>query len=105
MATDDVNSRVAVITGTSRPYIATCKALNWRADNKALMRRGSLTIWFDPGMARAAKPTGQPGRHPVYSYAAVEICLTMKGLFGMALSRTTGSVKSLSRLAGLDWDA
>ena len=33
----------------------------------ALKCLGSLTIWFDPGMAWAAKPTGQRGRQPVYS--------------------------------------
>jgi len=28
--------------------------LNWPADNKALKRRDSLTIWLDPDMALAA---------------------------------------------------
>ena len=49
----------------------------------ALKRRGSLTIWFDPGMIWAAKPTGKRGRQPVCSDAAVQTCLTMKVLFGM----------------------
>jgi hypothetical protein len=70
----------------------------------ALKRRGSLTIWFDPGMAWAAKPTGKRGRQPIYSDAAVQTCLTMKVLFGMALRQTTGFVESLLRLIGLDWD-
>jgi len=70
----------------------------------ALKRRGSLTIWFDPGIAWAAKPTGKRGRQPIYSDAAVQTCLTMKVLFGMALRQTTGFVESLLRLIGLDWD-
>ena len=70
----------------------------------ALKRRGSLTIWFDPEMAWAAKPTGKRGRQPVYSDAAVQTCLTMKVLFGMALRQTTGFVESLLGLIGLDWD-
>jgi hypothetical protein len=45
----------------------------------ALKRRGSLTIWFDPDIAWAAKPTGKRGRQPDYSDAAVQTCLTMKG--------------------------
>ena len=45
----------------------------------------SLTIWFDPDMAWAAKPTAKRGRQPVYSHAAVQTWLTMKVLFGMAL--------------------
>jgi hypothetical protein len=70
----------------------------------ALKRRGSLTIWFDPDMSWAAQPTGKRGRQPIYSDAAVQTCLTMKVLFGMALRQTTGFVESLLRLIGLDWD-
>ena len=66
-------------------------------------RRGSLMIWFDPGLAWAALPTGKRGRQPVYTDAAVQTCLTMKVLFGMALRHTTGCVESLLRLVGLDW--
>ena len=75
----------------------------WPACNEALKRRGSLTIWFDPAMTWAAAPTGKRGRQPVYSDAAVQTCLTMKVLFGMALRQTTGFVESLLGLIGLDW--
>lgn len=85
-----------------RPNTPADKTLNWPAHSKALRRRGSLTIWFDPGMAWVAKPTGKPGRQPVYSDAAVQTCLTMKVLFGMALRQTTGLVGSLLSLANLD---
>ena len=88
----------------SKPNAPSYKTLNWPDYNKALRRRGSLTIWFDPGMAWAAKPTGKRGRQPLYSDAAVQTCLTMKVLFGMALRQTTGFVESLLRLIGLDWD-
>ena len=40
----------------------------------------------------------------MYSGAAVQTCLTMKVLLGMALRQTTGFVESLLRLMGLDWD-
>jgi hypothetical protein len=88
----------------SRPNTLTYKTLNWPAYNKALKRRGSLAIWFDPDMVWAAKPTGKRGRQPVYSDAAVQTCLTMKVLFGLALRQTTGFMESLLRLIGLDWD-
>jgi hypothetical protein len=55
-------------------------------------------------MVWAAKPTGKRGRQLVYSDAAVQTCLTMKVLFGLALRQTTGFVESLLRLIGLDWD-
>ena len=54
-------------------------------------------------MTWSAAPTGKRGRQPSYSDAAIQTCLTMKGLFGMALRQTTGFVESLLRLIGLDW--
>ena len=68
----------------------------------ALKRCGSLTIWFDPDLARAAKPTGKPGRQPVCSDAAMQTFLTMKVLFGRALRQMTGFVESALFRIGLD---
>lgn len=87
----------------SRPTPPTYKTRNWPAYNEALKRRGSLTIWFDPAMTWEAAPTGKRGRQRDYSDAAIQTCLTMKVLFGMALRQTTGFVESLVRLIGLDW--
>jgi hypothetical protein len=87
----------------SRPTPPAYKTRNWPAYNEALKRRGSLTIWFDPEMTWEAAPTGKRGRQPDYSDAAIQTCLTMKVLFGMALRQTTGFVESLLRLIGLDW--
>jgi hypothetical protein len=53
-------------------------------------------------MSWEAAPTGRLGRRRTYSDAAIQTCLTMKVLFGMALRQTTGFVESLLRLAGLD---
>jgi len=87
----------------SRPTPPTYKTRNWPAHNEALKRRGSLTVWFDPAMTWDAAPTGKRGRQPDYSDAAIQTCLTVKVLFGMALRQTTGFVESLLRLIGLDW--
>ncbi len=87
----------------SRPTPLAYKTRNWPAYNEALKRRGSLTIWFDPEMTWAAAPTGKRGRQPDYSDAAIQTCLTMKVLFGLALRQTTGFVESLLRPMGLDW--
>jgi len=86
-----------------RPTPRTYKTKNWPAYNEALKRRGSLTIWFDPKMNWAAAPTGRRGRQQSYSDAAIQTCLSMKVLFGMALWQTTSFVESLLLLAGLDW--
>ena len=62
-----------------------------------------------------AAPTGKRGRQPDYSDAAIQTCLTMKVLFGMALGQVSqrgatgssplanGFVESLLRLIGPDW--
>jgi hypothetical protein len=46
----------------SRPTPTSYKTRNWPEYNKALKRRGSLTIWFDPAMTWEAAPTGKRGR-------------------------------------------
>lgn len=87
----------------SRPTPPRYKTRNWPAYNEALKRRGSLTIWFNREMSWEAAPTGRRGRNQAYSDTAIQTCLTMKALFGMALRQATGLVESLLRLVGLDW--
>ncbi|MCA3461567.1 MAG: transposase, partial [Rhodobacter sp.] len=87
-----------------RPNTPADKALNWPAYRKALKRRGSLTIWFGPKMAWAAKPTGKRGRQPVCSDASVQTGLMMKVLVSTALRHTIGFAESLLCWVGLDWD-
>jgi len=87
----------------SRPTPPIYRTGNWPDDHEALKRRGSLTIWFDPEMSWDALPTGRRGRQQTYSDTAIQTCLTLKVLFGMALRQTTGFVESLLRLVGLDW--
>jgi len=88
----------------SKPTSSTYKTTNWADYNAALKRRGSLTIWFDPEMNWDGIPSGKRGRSQTFSDAAIQTCLTMKVLFGMALRQTTGFMESLLRLTGLDWD-
>ena len=63
----------------SRPLPPNYKTKNWPAYNEALKQRGSLTIWFDPDMVWVPRPTGKQGRQRLYSDAAIQTCLTMKG--------------------------
>ena len=82
----------------SRPPPPAYKTRNWSAYNEALKRRGSLAIWFDLAVARETRPTGRRGRKQYYRDAAIQTCLTMKALFGLALRQTTGFVESFVRL-------
>lgn len=86
----------------SRPTPPAYKIRNWPDYNAALKHRGSLSIWSYPTMIWEAEPTGKRGRQPDYSDAAIQTCLTMKVLFGMALRQTTGWGESLLWLIDLD---
>ena len=87
----------------SQPAPLACKTGNWPGYNEALRRRGALMIWFDPELTWEAALSGRRGRQQSYSDAALQTCLTMKVLFGMALRQTTGCVESVLRLIGRDW--
>ncbi|GHE02930.1 hypothetical protein GCM10008024_24280 [Allgaiera indica] len=103
----------------SGPTPLTYQTRNWPAYSEALKRRGTLTIWFDPEMNWEAAPTGRRGRQQSFSGEedqktvrgtvfltnAIQTCLSMKVLFGMALGQTTGFVESLLRLVCLGWPA
>lgn len=100
----DSSCESSVVAGKhEQTYTSRLQTRNWPAYNKALKRRGSLTLWFDPEMTWADAPTGKRGRQPDYSNAAIQRCLTMKVLFGVALRQATGFVESLLRLIGLGW--
>jgi hypothetical protein len=81
----------------------TYKTGNWSDYNRALKQRGSLSIWFDAGMAWDAIPSGKRGRQQAYTDEAIQACLTIKVLFGLPLRQTTEFVESLLELAGLNW--
>ncbi len=79
------------------------KTTNWAAYNAALKARGSLTIWLDKDMQWYAPASGKRGRQRVFSDAAIQFCLSIKCLFGLALRQSLGLVESLLRMASLDW--
>ena len=67
------------------------KTRNWPSYNTALKQRGSLAIWFDAEMPWHAAPTGKRGRQPEFSDAAIQVCLTMKVLFGCCQTNANSS--------------
>ena len=87
----------------SKPGPTRYRTTDWRSYDAALRQRGSLLIWFDPGMEWLAAPTGRRGRPARFSDAAIQTCLMLEALFGLALRRTAGLVASLLRLAKLGW--
>ncbi|MFM2057708.1 MAG: hypothetical protein RLY71_2093 [Pseudomonadota bacterium] len=77
----------------SKPHPPKYKTTNWKEYTRALRTRGSLTVWLDTQMQWQAPGSGKPGRPAIYSDAAVQCCLTMKVLFGLALRQTQGVVQ------------
>ena len=88
----------------SKPSKPKYRTTNWSSYNESLRQRGALLLWIDKDMAWAGAPSGQRGRSPLFSDAAIQFCLMIKNLYGLALRQTTDMVRSLLRLAGLDWD-
>ena len=81
------------------------RTTNWKQYNSSLKARGSLTIWLDKKMSWFAAASGKRGRSPKFSDAAIQFCLTLKNLFGLALRQSTGLVQSVLQLSGLAWPA
>lgn len=85
------------------PAKPTYRTTNWKDYNAALKARGSLLIWLDKDMCWHGSANGKRGRTPKYSEAAVQFCLTVKGLFNLPLRQAMGMTQSLLELARLDW--
>ncbi len=63
---------------------------NWRDYNKSLVKRGSLTVWFDKNSIDSwysQEQSGERGRPEVYSGLAIECCLTLKMVFQKQLMK------------------
>jgi IS5 family transposase len=77
---------------------------NWPEYNKALVNRGSLTIWFDEESIAEwhnTQQSGQRGRPQDYSDTAIICALTLRNIFRLPLRATQGLVASLIDLLQL----
>jgi hypothetical protein len=79
---------------------------NWQAYERALVKRGDVTLWLSPD-ARAAggvPPSGRPGGQQRFSDLAIETALTLRREFHLAFRLTEGFVRSILSVmcAGLD---
>lgn len=79
----------------SKSTSPTYKATNWKAYNRVLVSPGSLLVHLDTSMTWYAVPRDKRGRAQTYSDAAIQFCLTIKCLFGLALRQSIGFVQSL----------
>lgn len=85
---------------------ATYRIRNWAEYNRALVRRGSLTVWVDQEALDAWHHQGPPrwGAKFVYSDTAIQCLLTIRAVFHLPLRATQGMARSLFDLMGLALD-
>jgi hypothetical protein len=77
---------------------------NWRDYNKALVGRGSLTLWVDSRSIDRwldQEPPARRGRRRTYSDIAVESSLMLREVYHLPLRATQGLVRSVLRLLSL----
>ena len=75
---------------------------NWREYEAGLTRRGDLTLWLDEAaMAGWQAPRRTtPGGQAWYSDVAIELVLTLRLVFHLALRQAEGFAASVLRLLG-----
>ena len=80
------------------------KVTNWPEYDRALQRRGSLTVWVTPEALAAWQPprTRQRGRPRDYSDVAIETGHLLRLAFGRPWRQTEGLLRSITALLGVD---
>jgi len=74
---------------------------NWKEYNRSLRMRGSLTFWISQKLLDnwlEQEETGERGRKPLYSAAAIKAMASMKFVFHQAGRQTCGLVASIFHL-------
>ncbi len=77
---------------------------NWPAYEAGLRQRGDLTLWLDEAALSgwSAPRRTTRGGQSLYSDAAIELVLTLRLVFHLALRQAEGFARSVLRLLGLD---
>jgi hypothetical protein len=78
---------------------------NWKEYNKALTRRGSLTIWFDEDAKEKwlnKEKNGKRGVPQTYTDVAIECMSMLKAVYKLPLRATRGLTQSIIELLGID---
>lgn len=86
----------------SEPPKPKYRTTNWSSHNESLCQRGALLLWIDKDMEWVGAANGKRGPTSAFSDTAIQFCLMIKNLYGLALRRTIGMVQNLLKLAGLD---
>lgn len=94
----------AIPAAQAAPQRIQYRVTNWPEYDRALVQRGSLTIWFDEEFLREhwrPAPTGRRGAPFQYSDIAIQALLTLKAVFDLPYRMVEGLAGSIVRLMGL----
>ena len=77
---------------------------NWASYERALVRRGNVTVWLSPEAIAAWEPDGggTRGGQRKYSDVAIETALTLRLIFHLPLRQADGFLISMFGLMGVD---
>jgi len=80
---------------------------HWAEYDRALVRRGDVTLWLSQDALDAWRPppTGRPGGPRKFSDASIEIALTLRLVFRLPLRQTEGFLRSIFVLLDVDLPA
>src|SRR6185437_14388631 len=80
------------------------RVTNWPEYDAALIRRGSVTMWFSDDAVEAwhAPATGERGAPPIYSPIAIETGLALRLVFHQPLRQTEGMLRSIAAVLGVN---
>ncbi len=90
---------------TKKKTKRTYRLRNWSQYNKALVRRGSLTIWVSEDVLQAwnnTARTGKRGKPAFYTDTAILCMATLEEVYRLPLRATEGLTRSLLRLLGVE---
>jgi hypothetical protein len=78
-------------------YKTKYRVANWASYDRALVRRGDITLWLSPAVIAIWEPNaaGTRGAQRKYSDLAIETALTIRLLFHLPLRQTEGFVTSI----------
>ena len=86
-----------------RDFVFDYRVRNWAQYNRALIRRGSLTIWIDEQALSPCLNRGtRRGRPRLYADAAIECALVIKAVFHLSSRATQEFLESVVGLMGLE---
>ena len=88
-------------------YKTKYRVANWPAYNRALVRRGDVTVWVSSEANTAWTPrrSGQRGGQRRYSDLAIETALTLRLLYHLPLRQAEGFLHALFGMMRLDLSA